>query len=287
MPAFRLPPRRQGIFHDQSRPSLVGDGYLEISRIQGPSQQIADSYKDAKRYYTRSQSVAGSKPSSALKWVSLMVAAFFVFTYFVSRPVESQPASAGKQVPAQYSQQSAPVPQAPQQMQQPQPLAQQPSSSIATAEAASPVVPNEAHLSDDEKRVVSSIKNSFNIGSGSKAFYIFSDPNCPHCRRLESSLSHLPDGYHAIMVPVAYQAGSRDLAAKVMCSKDHAAAWKDASFSGVAAAAVCAKGLEMIDENNRIFESLRLTSTPSFVSPGGVLFSGFMSPDQLANLVKN
>lgn len=258
------------------------DGYLAISKIQGSAQHVIDAYKDAKKFYESDFATGPSTWVSASKWISLAAISFLIFTYVVSHEAPtSQVASqvVQQQAPVQMSQQA--VPQA-----QTAPQVQQPAAPVAVMPTA-PAVPNEAHLSDDEKKVVASIKNSFTIGNGSKSFYIFSDPNCPHCRHLEASLSHLPDGYHAIMVPVAYQTGSKELAAKVMCSKDRASAWKEAAFSGTAAAPVCAKGLAMVDENNKLFEGLRLTSTPSFVSPGGVLFSGFMTPEQLTNLVKN
>jgi protein-disulfide isomerase len=251
------------------------DGYCLISTLHGAADQVVDAYKNARKFHTQGAPSGKIKSFSSSKWLSLSVIAFLMFAYFVS-----------KDAPQTTTAQSQPSVQA---VPQPQvaPLIQQPVSPVAPVVNAAPSVPNDAHLSDEEKKAVASIKNSFKIGSGSKSFYIFSDPNCPHCRRLEASLSHLPEGYHAIMVPVAYQTGSKELAAKVLCAKDRAAAWKDAAFSGTAPSAVCANGLAMVEENNKIFESLRLTSTPSFISPSSVLFSGYMTPEQLVNLVKN
>lgn len=65
-------------------------------------------------------------------------------------------------------------------------------------------------------------------GRGSRALAIFSDPDCPHCRRLEAELKGLSDvTIHTFLMPIAsLHPQARAKAIAVWCAKDRLGAWQ-------------------------------------------------------------
>lgn len=129
------------------------------------------------------------------------------------------------------------------------------------------------------------------LADSGKVFYVFSDPNCPFCQQLEGTLEQLGSGYQPVILPVAYKPGSKDLAQAMLCTKDSkgqrdAAAqrklWRQAlakpgeALKG-AGPADCAEGLTQLTDNMTLFEMLKLTGTPTLITPSGRLFSGASS----------
>jgi protein-disulfide isomerase len=113
-------------------------------------------------------------------------------------------------------------------------------------------------------------------------FYVFSDPNCPFCKELESNLANVDSALNPTIVPVGFKPGSREAAAAALCSQDPAKAWHNLLVSNVAPpSAPCEKGLRQVDENNALFERLQFTSTPTLVSPKGQIVVGSGSSDQI------
>lgn len=103
-------------------------------------------------------------------------------------------------------------------------------------------------------------------------FVVFSDPNCPSCRAFEKRMEEMGWPFNPLIVPVAFQAGSEDAVAGVLCSKDVGKAWAQA-VKGQAPQA-CEAGRRQAALNNASFVALRLNSTPTFVSVGGRLAAG-------------
>lgn len=64
-------------------------------------------------------------------------------------------------------------------------------------------------------------------GNGARVFAVFTDPDCPYCKRLESSLNEI-DNYtmYVFMFPIAQlHPESEAHADAIWCSKDQVAAW--------------------------------------------------------------
>ena len=125
-------------------------------------------------------------------------------------------------------------------------------------------------------------------GSGS-VYYVFSDPSCPSCRKLEQNLSKPIEGFKQVVIPVAYRSGAEDLAASVLClAKDkQAKAWKDALEFGRSAGPVCDDGKKKVKANNALFESVGFDSTPTMVSPRRAFITGAGSFEQVSFWLKN
>lgn len=117
--------------------------------------------------------------------------------------------------------------------------------------------------------------------SGGIPFYVFSDPSCPFCVELERSLGKIDPAYQPIVLPLGLKPGSREIAAAAVCAKDKAKAWTGALLEGKAGGEVCAAGLAAVDANDALFRRLSLNSTPTMISPKGLIIVGSGSPERI------
>jgi thiol:disulfide interchange protein DsbC len=137
------------------------------------------------------------------------------------------------------------------------------------AEAA-PVAPVAWPLTDALKTV---------RGNGSRPVYIFSDPACGFCRRLEGELARLDDvTVYTFVVPFL----GDELPSRILCAADREAAWADFMRSGEArrlpAAAGCAHPLE---RNRALARQLNVAGTPTLVFADGRRIAGYAPAAQL------
>lgn len=99
-----------------------------------------------------------------------------------------------------------------------------------------------------------------------KTLYVFSDPQCPHCRDLERSLAGMPADYGIYVFATPFLLGAEDLTAKIHCAADPKKAWRDAmAGQPVGGSGSCEKagwGKENVD----FFRSVGLTATPTLVA---------------------
>ena len=243
----------------------------------GPESSLVPIFKELRSSFLR-------KPSDGkrflVKALLVLIGMFLLFTMFTTALSSGSPANRTSSSPMTEKAMTLP---AIKESIDASPALQLPSGSQPMAQSIEP----DARITAAESTAIAQIKGKFAVGTGKDVIHLFTDPNCPHCRRLESSLASLPPNAKVVVIPVAYQVGSKELVAKVLCSKDMSIAWRDAVSAGKVDEKLCSSGEKLVLENNKLFESLRLSSTPSFVSPGGVLFSGFMSPEQLTTLSRN
>jgi thiol:disulfide interchange protein DsbC len=116
-------------------------------------------------------------------------------------------------------------------------------------------------------------------GSGSRLLYVFSDPACGFCRRLEPELARLDDvTVYTFVVPLLGEA----LPSRILCATDREAAWTDFMQSGDArrlpAAATCAHPLE---RNRALARRLNVTGTPTLVFADGRRITGYAPAAQI------
>lgn len=158
-------------------------------------------------------------------------------------------------------------------------------SPLASQAAADPTA--DSYLTGVEKEKVLANKNRVILSSKGPGLVVFSDPNCPFCKKLESSLEATVKDAAISIIPVGFKPGSREAIASILCSKDVPSAWRAAVESGKAAGPVCDSGLKKVDENNKLFADLRLSVTPTIVSPKGLLVPTYTTTEQLALVLKN
>jgi thiol:disulfide interchange protein DsbC len=118
-------------------------------------------------------------------------------------------------------------------------------------------------------------------GSGSRTFAIFSDPDCPYCRRLEAEIKGLTDvTIYTFLMPIAsLHPEARSKAIAVWCSKDriaawHALMWRDEKVE----AKECP---HPVDRNVALGERLGVSGTPTLVAADGRVLPGAASSAQI------
>lgn len=104
-------------------------------------------------------------------------------------------------------------------------------------------------------------------------FYVFSDPSCGYCRRLEKELDSLGRTYTIHLFPVSVVGVKRtyERVHKIMCAKpkDRMSLWRDAVDGRLPTGPGCADGDAAIEANNRNFLGMGFDGTPIIVSENG------------------
>ena len=169
----------------------------------------------------------------------------------------------------------------------PSAMAPTPVMSPQQAQQASAQTEDSSKLTAAERKLIAAKASKVSLSNSGEELLVFSDPQCPYCRSLESSLEESVKKGKITIVPVAYKPGSVEIVASVLCSKDQAAAWKKVMATGQAAGAVCDAGVKRVEQNNQLFAELRFTATPTLVSPKGIIVASNLSSEQVEILLKN
>ena len=118
-------------------------------------------------------------------------------------------------------------------------------------------------------------------GTGARTFAIFSDPDCPYCRRLEAEIKSLSDvTIYTFLMPIqSLHPEARGKAVAVWCSDDrvsawHALMWRDEPVS----AREC---IHPVDRNIALGERLGVAGTPTLVAADGRVLPGAASAAQV------
>jgi thiol:disulfide interchange protein DsbC len=118
-------------------------------------------------------------------------------------------------------------------------------------------------------------------GDGSRKLAVFSDPDCPYCKKAEVELNKLDNVtvYNfAYPLPMHPDAGRK--AILVWCSKDRAKAWQDLMLKGIVPAGK-ADCKNPIEDNLALGEKLRIDGTPAMIFPNGKRIPGYVDATRL------
>lgn len=122
-------------------------------------------------------------------------------------------------------------------------------------------------------------------GNGSRALAVFSDPDCPHCKKLEQELSKLDNvTIYTFLYPLeSLHPDARGKAISVWCAKDRAKAWKALMLDGkVPSKTDCD---HPIDRNIALAGRLGVTGTPTLINAAGHRLDGAAAGSVIENFL--
>ena len=122
-------------------------------------------------------------------------------------------------------------------------------------------------------------------GNGKRQIYLFEDPDCPYCRKLEEQMSQVKDvRLHIFLYPLtSLHPHAYEHALGVWCAKDRAKAWSDKMLKGIDPPA--AKCENPLDRNLALGEKLHIDGTPTLILANGRLHSGTVTAAELEQLL--
>lgn len=114
-------------------------------------------------------------------------------------------------------------------------------------------------------------------GNGERVLAVFSDPDCPYCRRLETDLRELTDvTLHTFLMPLAsLHPQARRKAVSVWCAPDRLQAWKALMLRDQAPPEADCD--HPVDRNIALGERLGIQGTPTLIAADGRIQPGAAS----------
>jgi thiol:disulfide interchange protein DsbC len=122
-------------------------------------------------------------------------------------------------------------------------------------------------------------------GNGKREVYIFSDPDCPFCKKLEDQLPMVNDvTVHVFLYPLTrIHPHAYEHALGIWCSKDRQKAWSEKMLQGIDPAnANCDNP---IARNLALGEKLHFDGTPTMIFAGGRVHAGAVSAEEFEHLL--
>lgn len=118
-------------------------------------------------------------------------------------------------------------------------------------------------------------------GNGSRRMAVFSDPNCPYCHQLESTLKSIDNvTVYTFLYPVL-SADSTAKARQIWCSSDRAKAWESWMVDRKAPTAAGTCNTAAIDSNLALGQKMNVNGTPTVILADGTRLPGAVSGDRL------
>ncbi len=123
-------------------------------------------------------------------------------------------------------------------------------------------------------------------GNGSRKLAVFTDPDCPFCRKLEPELAKL-DNVTLYLFPYpipSLHPGSEKVAQQIWCSPDRIKAWNDYMLKGIAPTA-SPNCPNPVKKNMALGEKLNISGTPTLFFQNGERIPGLVPAEQLDKLL--
>jgi thiol:disulfide interchange protein DsbC len=123
-------------------------------------------------------------------------------------------------------------------------------------------------------------------GNGKRKLAVFSDPDCPYCRKLEQELAKVDNvTIFTFLYPIAdLHPKAVGVAKSIWCAKDRAKAWEDYMLRGVAPKNG-QKCPDPVDEIVALGEKLRVHGTPTLVFENNRRVPGYVPLAQLEKML--
>jgi len=122
-------------------------------------------------------------------------------------------------------------------------------------------------------------------GNGNRKVAVFSDPDCPYCKRIEQTLEGIQDvTIYTFLMPLASlhpQAAAK--AEGVWCAKDRSQAWRSLMLDGRVTSGSCENPIEA---NLAFAAEHGINGTPTLIFADGTVVPGAISAARIEQLLK-
>lgn len=119
-------------------------------------------------------------------------------------------------------------------------------------------------------------------GSGKLHVVVFSDPDCPYCKRLEHEFARMTDvTVHTFLMPIpSLHPQAKNKAEQIWCQSDRTDAWINWMRANKTppTAPACANP---VADNMALGERFGFNGTPTMVFPNGKTLAGYLPQDEL------
>lgn len=115
-------------------------------------------------------------------------------------------------------------------------------------------------------------------GNGKRTLIVYSDPNCPYCKRLEKELVNATDvTIYTLLYPILN--GSAATAKAIWCAEDRLKAWDDFMLRAIVPAAKdCETPMKTLLQSG---QQHRVTGTPTLIFADGSVVSGLIPLEEI------
>lgn len=119
-------------------------------------------------------------------------------------------------------------------------------------------------------------------GKAENTLFVFTDPRCPFCKKLEAELVKLENvRIHTFLTPLtSLHPDAKEVSARILCAKDKAKAFEDFMLKGkeISEPAQCQTTLEA---NERLMTELGIKGTPTIFFENGERVTGALSAEAI------
>ncbi|AJK44943.1 DsbC family protein [Burkholderia plantarii] len=120
-------------------------------------------------------------------------------------------------------------------------------------------------------------------GNGARKIAVFSDPNCPYCKRFESTLQSMDNvTVYTFLYPVLTP-DSTIKSKAIWCASDRAKSWESWMVNHQAPTGAGNCDTTALDKNLALGRGLNVTGTPTIILADGTRLPGAVSADELNN----
>lgn len=125
------------------------------------------------------------------------------------------------------------------------------------------------------------LKDAIKIGSGTRRLYVFSDPDCPFCKKFDNELSKVKNAeIYIFPFPITgLHPNSATISQDIWCSPNKASAWHEYLANGIKPASSTCEN--PIQRNQAFADKNQIVSTPTWVLPNGSIISGAYTADEI------
>ena len=126
-------------------------------------------------------------------------------------------------------------------------------------------------------------------GNGTRVMAVFSDPDCPFCKKLEEEIAQIDNlTVYTFLMPVPdLHPGAQKKAVQIWCQKERTTAWTEWMRHGKEPASV-ANCSNPVEDTMKLGNKFGFDGTPTMVFPNGKTISGLMRKNELEQeLIKN